>query len=104
MSFDSTLSAWNFQVLMLVQTLVGAISPNFRMVALCRGEDQWIVKFYLEEKLKEDIDEIEDIFCQYTAYQDENLKCESEIIVGTQKLPNLSEAGRVVYRRKEGLP
>lgn len=29
-----SLKRWNYQVLMLVQALVGAISPNFRMVAI----------------------------------------------------------------------
>jgi hypothetical protein len=31
MSADLSLDEWNYQVLMLVQALVGAISANFRM-------------------------------------------------------------------------
>lgn len=103
MSFNSTLDAWNFQVLMLVQALIGAVSHNFRMVALYLDEDEWVVKFFLEKNLEEDLEEIEDIFCQYTAYQDHSLKCRHEVIIGQQSLPGFSEVGRVVYRRRESL-
>ena len=95
------LEEWNYQVLMLVPALVGAISSNFRMIALLWHGDEWVLKFYLEENIEEDAEEIEDVVCQYTAYQDSSLRCRSELIVGSENLPGLSEVGRVVYRRKE---
>lgn len=95
------LKVWNFQVLMLVQAMLGAVTPNFRMVVLSREGDVWVIRFYLERSLEDDADEIEDIICQYTAYQDSDLKCKSEIWVGNEDLPRISEADRVVYRRKE---
>ena len=61
MGVNSTLEGRNFQVLMLVQALVGAISPNFRMVALCLDKEQWVIKFYLETDIEEDIEEIEEV-------------------------------------------
>lgn len=96
-----SLEKWNFQVLMLGQALIGAVSSNFRMVALQWDEGEWILKFYLERHVEEDIEEIEDVVCQYTAYQNASLRCRSELIVGSERLPGLSEVGRVVYRRRE---
>ncbi|MFK3774462.1 hypothetical protein [Pseudomonas sp. NPDC089406] len=96
-----SLEDWNFQVLMLVQALTGAVSANFRMVLLLWDGRQWVLRFYIEEDIEEDIDEIEDVVCQYTAYQDCHLECCSEIIVGNGSLSGLAGGGRVVYRRRE---
>lgn len=101
MNAEAELKAWNFQVLMLVQAMLGAVTPNFRMVVLSCEDDVWLIRFYLEENIDDDIGEVEDIICQYTAYQGSDLKCRSEIFVGNEDLPSLSEAERVVYRRKE---
>ena len=101
MSSQPTLEEWNFQVLMLIQALVGAISANFRMIALLWDGDEWVLRFYLEESNEEDVEEIEDVVCQYTAYQGSSLRCRSELIVGRERRPGLSEVGRVVYRRRE---
>ncbi|WP_213883107.1 hypothetical protein [Pseudomonas mosselii] len=56
-----SLKRWNYQVLMLVQALVGAISPNFRMVAISLEDGEWVTRFYLEEYDEEDIDEVEEV-------------------------------------------
>lgn len=101
MNKQPSLAEWNFQVLMLVQALVGAVSSNFRMVTLLWGEDEWVLRFYLENNIEEDVEEIEDIVCQYTAYQDSSLRCRSELIIGRESLPGSLEVGRVVYRRRE---
>lgn len=101
MNTAAELKAWNFQALMLVQAMLGAITPNFRMVVLSREGNMWVIKFYLEEHVEDDIDEIEGVICQYTAYQGSDLICKSEVLVGSGRLPSLSEADRVVYRRKE---
>ena len=101
MSAQPELDEWSFQVLMLVQALVGAISANFRMVALQKDGDEWVLSFYLEKNIEEDVEGIDDVVCQYTAYQDSSLRCRSELIVGGERLPGLSEVGRVVYRRRE---
>ena len=86
---------------MLVQALVGAISCNFRMVALFREGEEWVIRFYLETKNDEDAEEIEDVICQYDAYQDSTLRCRWETVVGRGKLPRVSEVGRIVFRRRE---
>lgn len=101
MNEETELNVWNFQVLMLVQAMLGALTPNFRMVVLSRESDEWVVRFYIEKNIKSDLDEVEDIVCQYTAYQDSSLKCKSEVFIGSEVLPSLTEIDRVVYRRKE---
>lgn len=101
MNDSAKLECWNFQVLMLGQALLGGITPNFRMVVLSRESGVWLIKFYLEKHVADDISEIEDLMCQYTAYQGVSLKCRSEIFVGSESLPNMSGVDRAVYRRKE---
>lgn len=86
---------------MLVQALVGAISCNFRMVALFREGEEWVIRFYLEAESDEDAEEIEDVIFQYDAYQDSTPRCRWETIVGQGKLPRVAEVGRIVFRRKE---
>ena len=70
MSAGFSLNEWNFQVLMLVQALAGAISSNFRMVSLSCDDVGWILSFYLEKDLEDDVGEIEEVDCQYKANQD----------------------------------
>ncbi|MEE4755463.1 hypothetical protein V2K52_00030 [Pseudomonas alliivorans] len=50
MNAEDELKAWNFQVLMLVQAMLGAVTPNFRMVVLSCEDDVWVIRFYFEEK------------------------------------------------------
>lgn len=93
---------WNFQVLMLVQSLIGAISPNFRMIAISHENDRWVLRFYLKKNIDTDVEEIEDIVCQYTAFQGGTVPCRTEIVVGEQELPKVSpDEGRVVFRMRE---
>ncbi|MBC3776681.1 hypothetical protein [Pseudomonas sp. SWRI99] len=101
MSNDAGLKDWNFQVLMLVQSMLGAITPNFRMVVLSRDDDAWVIMFYLQDDLEKDVEEVNDIICRYSAYQDSNLQLKWEIVFGCGELPVVPEADRVVYRRKE---
>ncbi|MBH3308748.1 hypothetical protein N5I28_05015 [Pseudomonas mosselii] len=98
---SESLERWNYQVLMLVQALIGAISHNFRMVTISLEGGEWVTRFYLEKYDEEDIDEIEEVMCQYAAYQDGGLKSRYEVLVGNGGLPGYSEVGRVVYRRRE---
>lgn len=95
------LKDWNFQVLMLVQAMLGAITPNFRMVVLSRDEHGWLIRFYLEEDTEEDAEEVEDIVCQFAAYQDSNLECNWVVSFGAGELPVTPQTDRIVYRRKE---
>lgn len=92
---------WNFQTLMVVQALVGAISANFRMVTLCYENDEWVLNFYVEKNIDKYIEEIDDVFFQFTAYQNGPLPCRYKVITGKQELPGLSDIGTVVFRMRE---
>lgn len=91
----------NFQALMLNQAMLGAITPNFRMVVLSRKDDEWVIKFFLEADVQDDCDEVEDIMCQFSAYQDFDLKYKWEVLIGNEALPKISQDEMMVFRRKE---
>ena len=95
------LAEWNHQVLILVQALVGAVSPNFRMVTLGHDGQRWHLRFFLEEDRFEDREEIEDILCQYEAMQDQGLSYDFEVRAGSNVLPSILAPERVVFRRRE---
>ncbi|WP_435640482.1 hypothetical protein [Micavibrio aeruginosavorus] len=101
MTTTPALEEWNHQIIMLAQAMIGAISPNFRQVTLSHEKSEWVLEFYLENNISEDVEEIEDIAFQYEAYQDSNLKYRSELTVGHGPLPENSVTKRTVYRRKE---
>jgi hypothetical protein len=58
---DLTLSDWNWAVLMLTQAMIGAVSPNFRLVELAFESDTWVVRVSLSEESAVDREEIADL-------------------------------------------
>ena len=58
---DLPLSDWNWGVLMLTQALIGAVSPNFRLVELAFVDGNWVVRVTLSEESASDREAIEDI-------------------------------------------
>ena len=56
-------------VLMLMHTLLGVISPNFRMITLEAVPDGWEIWFYLDEANPDDEAEIEDVLFELDALQ-----------------------------------
>lgn len=62
------LSDWNWAVLMLNQALIGAISPNFRMVELTWEGGSWVVTVTLAEDRDDDREAVEDICADMSCY------------------------------------
>ena len=58
---DLSLTDWNWAVLMLHQALIGAISPNFRMVELAYKSSTWVVRVTLSIDDPTDREEVEDV-------------------------------------------
>jgi hypothetical protein len=56
-----TLDEENKIIAMFVQALLGAISPNFRRVAICFEGPAWLLSFVLEHEDATDTEEIEDV-------------------------------------------
>lgn len=96
-----SLESWNHQVLMLVQALLGAVSPNFRMVTLGHDGHRWQIRFYLQEDRAEDREEIADILSEFDAFQSQGVEYGTEVQVTAVELPQPLATERMVYRRRE---
>lgn len=106
-----TLEDWVWVEAMLVQALIGAISENFRQVALCYRGKSWCLDIVLEIDNQEDREEIADIADQLGVLLDDvrdrisasaYARVLSEIHVTNRALNfTQSEDQRLVFRRKE---
>jgi hypothetical protein len=65
---DLTLSDWNWAVLMLTQAMIGAVSPNFRLVELAFEHKTWVVRVTLREESKADREEIDEICDEFSIF------------------------------------
>ena len=101
MTSSPDLEGWNHQALMLVQALLGAVSPNFRMVVLDHEGTRWKLSFVLEKDQAEDRAEIEDIASEFATLQDKRIDFETEVNVAAGALPWPSPPARVLFRRRE---
>jgi hypothetical protein len=97
----ATPEAWNLMVLSLVQALLGAVSPNMRMVYLGRGESRWRLVFVLERDDAEDREEASDVATEFEALQARPIDYELQVIVSSDDLEWPDPPSRVVYRRRE---
>jgi hypothetical protein len=97
-----SLEQWNLFTLSLVQAMVGAVSPNFRMVAVSNTAGVWHLLFVLETEDEEDREEIADIATEVEAMQDTGIRYEVEIRVTSEPIQLPEPPARVVYRRREG--
>jgi hypothetical protein len=96
----------NMAVVMLNQALLGAISPNFRMVTILFSEVKWTVFFCLEKDNLKDREEIEDIIGDFDGFlldiDSPPSNLEVKIEVSSEYLPKFDDDNsRVVFRRKE---
>ncbi len=106
-----SLSDWNWAVLMLHQALVGAISPNIRMIELAFEESRWIVRVTLRTDDLQDREEIDDACDTMGAYledihsklsQDAYSKIVSDVVVSADPLdPSGGLEPRVVFMARE---
>jgi hypothetical protein len=104
MKVAMNLEEQNIQVLNLMQSLVGCVSPNFRSVKVdFDGTGGVILRFILEQDIAEDREEIEEIVFQFEAYQSSLVKVEVEVLVDDRPIHvvNPTVKGRAVYGRRE---
>ena len=97
---ETNLEEENRQVLNLMQSLFGAVSPNFRAVSIV-VEDEIILHFLLEKDIEEDREEIEDIEFEFSALQDRLVTVNIEIVVSDKPLTENQLPGRGVFLRRE---
>ena len=90
---------------MLMQALWGAISPNFRMVALYPNEPTWKLLFVLEQDSTTDREEIEDVTAEFDALLLDldtlEIKFEVDILISAEMLSWPESPSFVVFRRRE---
>lgn len=90
------------QILNVMQVLIGAVSPNFRMVWLERKNDQDIVHIVLENSDGEDEEEIHDMEAEFEAVTGDSkgFHFSTSVDNGPLKLPT-GNRSFVVFRRRE---
>jgi hypothetical protein len=91
----------NRSALMLSQAMLGAISPNFRMVTLTQHDGCWQIQFFLETDDAEDREEILEIALEFESLQETNVNYEVEIVISSDAIKWPELPTRVVYRRRE---
>lgn len=97
--FDLTTT--NKHVISLVQAMLGAISPNFRMVSLANDGAVWRLQFVLESDNTSDREEIQEIASMFESLQDSRVPYEIDVTISSKEIPVSKAPTRVVYRRRE---
>ena len=111
MSYQPSLSEWNWYVLMLGQAMIGAISPNIRMICLRFTSDTWKVEAVLEYENDEDKEEISDMADECAIFIDDvrehisdqaYKRITAEVAVSQSQLAiPKSDDIRVIFKRRE---
>jgi len=96
----------NKVVLMVVQALVGAVSPNFRRVAITFDEAMLRLLFVLERESEEDREEIEDVMGEFDALllslNEFRFEFNVDITISAGSLPVMDAlSSRIVFGRRE---
>lgn len=96
-----TSDQWRLMIVSLVQAMLGAISPNFRMISISHDGSMWCICFFLERESEEDRIEIEDIACEFESLQESLIEYRVSIVVGDSEIPWPKLPERVIYKRRE---
>lgn len=85
----------------MVEAMLGAISPNFRVVSFELSNDDIRLYFLLEHENQEDREEIDDIVAKFEGLQPMrvNLRVSTDVSLGP--LTDVQLSGRIVYMRRE---
>ncbi|MBU2709337.1 hypothetical protein KCM76_25300 [Zooshikella marina] len=89
------------QSLILMQSLLGVISNNFRMVSIETSNSNVTVQIVLEFENIDDLEEIEDLKSEFEALQETAINYEFVVKATSEDLPWPNEKSIVVFRRRE---
>lgn len=90
------------QALALMQSLLGVISPNFRIVWVTLGDDTVVVNIVLATMSEEDLEEIGDLETEFESLRSASLECEFNVTISSESICWPDPASSiVVYRRRE---
>ncbi|MFN7206467.1 MAG: hypothetical protein ACK5VG_02440 [Burkholderiales bacterium] len=102
MNNELSLNDRNKILVMLMQALWGAISPNFRMVAISLEKSPWKLLFVLEKEDAIDSEEIEEIETQFGALFDSGaIEYNAEVVITADPISWPDAPWTVVFRRRE---
>jgi len=106
MDYEMNLNEQNKATVMLVQALWGAISPNFRLVALAFSEPIWQLMIVLEDESAADREEIEEVVGEFDSLLSGMdlgvIKFHLNVVIDNEPLPPLDPSlWRLVFRRRE---
>ncbi|WP_298261235.1 hypothetical protein [uncultured Litoreibacter sp.] len=94
----------NTLVAPVMQSCVGAISPNMRMISFSYKEKQIDIFFDLSEASSEDNEEATDIADDLSIYTENFRVIEHVRVVGHGRLPLPSDETIVIYKQREQEP
>ena len=97
---DEKLQYENYQVISLVQALLGAISSNMAAISLCCVDEAVNLHFYLESDSAEDREEITEIEADLFALQFTNVPIHSHVHIIGEHVDLSQVKGRMVYLRR----
>lgn len=89
------------QALMLMQSMLGVISPNFRMVSIANRDDIILVQVVLERESIEDRSELEDCMSEFEALQSSLVDYDFDVVISDAELEWPTSSSIVIYRRRE---
>jgi hypothetical protein len=94
------LQEWNFAYICVCEALLGAISGNIRMVSLNRHMENWVLKFWLNNEIAADREQIKEVkFYFENSMSDINSLL--SIVVTEDEIPFPEPPERVVFKRRE---
>ena len=97
---DQKIATENIQIIHLIQSMVGAISPNFRRVTVEVSESISLC-FLLERDDSRDREEINDIVFEFEALQEGAVEVRVDVLVDRRPLSEIDLPGRAVFGRRE---
>ena len=90
------------QALMLMQAMLGGISPNFTMISISIIEEKIKIKVVLGSESKEDREELEDCQTQFDSFQSGPIDYDFDIVVDDGDITLWSKDNTIyIYRKRE---
>lgn len=96
-----TLDVENRITLQFVQSLLGSISSNFRMIFIEFKNGEPNLNFILEDRIESDLEEIEEIAGEFEALFEKSKNYHVTVVINPHEIRWPLPPARVVFCRKE---
>jgi hypothetical protein len=85
----------------LVQASIGAVSNNFRAILISIVGEKPLIEFYLAADDTDDLEEIDEILCEFEALQVQKTEVSKKIYFGSEMIVIDQSKEIVTFRRRE---